>query len=68
MINLSGGRGIVMAMVLPNMPEFVFAFTGAILAGITVTTISPAYTSFEIKRQIESSGATWVITDQVQIR
>jgi len=64
MINLSGGRGIVMAMVLPNMPEFVFAFTGAILAGITVTTISPAYTSFEIKRQIESSGATWVITDQ----
>jgi len=64
MINLCGGRGTVMAMVLPNLPEFVFAFTGAILAGVIVTTISPSYTSFEIQRQIESSGATWVVTDQ----
>ena len=35
-------KGDVLAMVLPNSPEFVFVFTGAPLAGVVVTTHLPA--------------------------
>jgi len=55
--------GDVLAIILPNQPEFVFAFLGAPLVGVTVTTISPNFTHFEIEHQIANSGATWVVTD-----
>ena len=56
-------KGDVLAMVLPNSPDFVFVFTGAPLAGVVVTTISPHFTHYEIQTQLVSSGATWVVTD-----
>lgn len=55
--------GDVLAIILPNQPEFVFVFTGAPMVGVTVTTISPSFTHFEMKHQLASSGATWVVTD-----
>jgi len=59
-------KGDVLALILPNTPEFVFVFTGAPMVGVTVTTISPNFTHYEINRQLESSGATWVVTDQAR--
>ena len=56
-------KGDVLALILPNVPEFVFVFTGAPLAGIVVTTISPSMKAYEIGNQLASSGANWVVTD-----
>ena len=37
------GPGRCVAIMLPNMPEFVLAFHGAAWAGATVTTVNPTY-------------------------
>ena len=42
-------RGDVLALILPNMPEFVIAMLGASEAGMVVTTLNPAYTSGKFK-------------------
>jgi acyl-CoA synthetase (AMP-forming)/AMP-acid ligase II len=38
-------HGDVLAVVLPNIPEFPFVLFGAIEAGMVVTTINPGFTS-----------------------
>eukprot|EP00092_Neocalanus_flemingeri_P033577 GFUD01036502.1.p1 GENE.GFUD01036502.1~~GFUD01036502.1.p1 ORF type:complete len:613 (-),score=133.24 GFUD01036502.1:90-1928(-) len=58
-------RGDVLALILPNQPEFVFVFTGAPMVGVTVTTIPPSFTHYEMTHQLASSGATWIVTDLV---
>jgi len=63
LIKFGAEKGDVLALILPNSPEFVFVFTGGPLAGVTVTTISPNFTHFEITQQLRSSGSTWVVTD-----
>ena len=47
-------KGDVLALILPNVPEFVFVFTGAPLAGIVVTTFSPSMKAYEIGNQLAS--------------
>ena len=63
LIKFGAEPGDVLALILPNTPEFVFVFTGGPLAGVIVTTISPNFTHFEITQQLRNSGATWVVTD-----
>ena len=63
LIKFGAEPGDVLALILPNTPEFVFVFTGGPLAGVVVTTISPNFTHFEITQQLRNSGATWVVTD-----
>ena len=63
LIKFGAVPGDVLALILPNTPEFVFVFTGGPLAGVIVTTISPNFTHFEITQQLRNSGATWVVTD-----
>ena len=63
LVKFGAVKGDVLALILPNMPEFVFCFTGAPLAGVVVTTISPHFTHYEIQRQLVSSGASWILTD-----
>ncbi|XP_055609208.1 uncharacterized protein LOC129756376 [Uranotaenia lowii] len=48
--------GDVLAICLPNVPEFPTAAFGAIEAGLTVTTINPIYTAEEISRQLVDSN------------
>lgn len=55
-------KGDVMGVVLPNIPEFPIAFLGAVGVGVTVTTMNPTYRPEEIARQLENSGASFVIT------
>ncbi|XP_022913348.1 uncharacterized protein [Onthophagus taurus] len=55
-------RGDVVALFLPNIPEFPICVFGSILAGLKVTTLNPAYTPDEIHRQLVDSGAKIIIT------
>jgi acyl-CoA synthetase (AMP-forming)/AMP-acid ligase II len=51
-----------LAVVLPNIPEFPLVLFGAIEAGCIVTTVNPAFTPDEIRKQLQDSGAVGVVT------
>src|SRR5256885_13413930 len=50
------------ALVLPNSPQFVIAFYGALRAGAIVVPCNPLYTPPELQHQLADSGATIVVT------
>lgn len=54
--------GQVLAVVLPNCPEFVVAILSGLEAGLKVSPVNPAYTPVEIAHQLHSSGAVCVVT------
>ena len=56
------GKGDVLAIVAPNVPEYAIVFHGACLAGGTVTTVNPTYGPDEIAYQLEDAGASIVVT------
>ncbi len=58
---LGVGKGEVVAILLPNVPEYPVVFLGTARAGATSTTLNPAYTSHEIRAQLGDSGASMVI-------
>lgn len=41
-------KGDVVGLLLPNLPEYVFAIHGALEAGLTVTFVNPLYTPSKI--------------------
>ncbi|GHF57129.1 long-chain acyl-CoA synthetase [Deinococcus metalli] len=49
------------AIMLPNCPQFVTAFYGALLAGAVVVNTSPLYTPSELGHQLTDSGAETLI-------
>jgi long-chain acyl-CoA synthetase len=49
-------KGAVLAIMLPNLPQTVIAYYGALRAGAVVTPINPLYVENEILRQVEDSG------------
>ncbi|KAK3908639.1 putative 4-coumarate--CoA ligase 3, partial [Frankliniella fusca] len=55
-------KGDVVAIIAPNIPEFVFATHGAIEAGLTVTFVNPLYTPEETGRQLKICNARLVAT------
>jgi len=59
---LGADKGDVIAMIVPNIPEFPVAFLGAVGAGLTVTTLNPTYRAEEIAKQLDNSGAKYVLT------
>ena len=56
------GKGDVLAILAPNLPEYAVAFHGVALTGGTVTTINPTYTAHEIADQLKDSGASIIVT------
>ena len=56
------GRGGVLAVLAPNIPEYPIVFHGAASAGGAVTTLNPLYTAGEIAGQLRSSRARWLVT------
>jgi len=57
-------RGDRVALFLPNVPQFVISYYGALKAGAIVTAISPLYKEREVAHQISDSGAeTLVVLD-----
>lgn len=56
------GPGSVLAVMLPNLPEYFIVFHGAAMAGGTVTTINPTYGPEEVRHQLIDSGAVAIVT------
>jgi acyl-CoA synthetase (AMP-forming)/AMP-acid ligase II len=56
------GKGDVLAVYMPNVPEYAIAFHGATSAGGMATTMNPLYTANEVAHQLEDSGAKLLVT------
>jgi acyl-CoA synthetase (AMP-forming)/AMP-acid ligase II len=56
------GKGDVLALYSPNLPEYVVAFHAAASLGGVVTPVNPLYTVEELGRQLEDSRAKYVVT------
>ena len=55
-------RGTVVALHLPNCPEFLIAFNALAALGAVVTTSNPAYSPTELTHQFRDAGAALVLT------
>ena len=56
------GKGDVLAIFSPNILEYAVVFHGVMLAGGTVSTINPTYTSRELAHQLNDANARYVFT------
>lgn len=56
------GRGDVLAVLAPNLPEWPVAMLGTQLAGGAVTPVNPLWTVDEVARQLRDSTARAVVT------
>ena len=54
-------KGDRVALVLPNCPQFVYCFFGALKAGAVVVPTNPLYTVRELHAQLADSGARAVV-------
>jgi len=54
-------KGDRVAIMLPNCPQFVIAFYGALKAGAVVVPTNPLYTAPELQHQLEDSGAKTLV-------
>ena len=57
-------KGDRVALLMPNCPQFVISYFGAMRAGAIVTATSSMYTAREIVHQWNDAGATIVIADR----
>jgi len=55
-------KGDIVAIFLPNIPQFVIAYFGILKMGAVVTTISPLSKEREIEHQLLDSGAKTIVT------
>lgn len=62
LIKLGIAKGDVIMILLPNSPEFVFAFLGASYCGAIMTAANPFFTPAEITKQAKGSNAKLIIT------
>jgi acyl-CoA synthetase (AMP-forming)/AMP-acid ligase II len=56
------GKGDVVALYLPNLPEYAICFHGICAAGAANTTANPLYTARELTYQLKDSRARMLIT------
>ncbi len=61
LIGLGLAKGDRMALYLPNIPQFVIAYFGALKAGATVTAISPLHREREVAFQLSDSRAQTIV-------
>src|SRR5216117_3748324 len=55
-------RGDVLALFMPNLPEFALAFHGTLAAGGVVTTVNSLATVQDAEYQLRNAGARFLIT------
>lgn len=58
-------RGDKVALYLLNSPQYIISYFAVLKLGCAVTPISPVYTSFEIKHQLENSEAKALICQDI---
>jgi acyl-CoA synthetase (AMP-forming)/AMP-acid ligase II len=56
------GKGDVVAVHMPNLPEYAIVFHGVASAGGKCTTVNPLYTTTELTHQLKDSGARMLVT------
>ena len=56
------GKGDVLGLMAPNVPEYAIVFHGVAVAGGTVTTINPTYGAEEVRFQLQDAGASMLVT------
>jgi acyl-CoA synthetase (AMP-forming)/AMP-acid ligase II len=55
------GRGDVLALVSPNVPEYAVVFHAVASLGAVTTTVNPTYTEREMREQFVDSGAVMLV-------
>lgn len=55
-------KGDRVGLFLPNVPHYVAAYYGALMAGAIVVNFSPLYTAAELEHQVEDSGTKILFT------
>jgi acyl-CoA synthetase (AMP-forming)/AMP-acid ligase II len=55
-------QGDVLAICLPNLPEFAVAVYAATTLGAIVTTVNPLYTAVELAEQLRDADAKYLLT------
>ena len=61
LIGLGVNRGDRVALLLPNSPQMVMAYYGALKAGAVVVSMNPLFTADELAHQIVDSGAETIV-------
>jgi long-chain acyl-CoA synthetase len=56
------GKGDHVGLFLPNVPQYIAAYYGALAAGATVVNFSPLYTVEELTHQVADSGTSILFT------
>lgn len=56
------GPGDRVGIFLPNVPIYISAYYGAMMAGAIAVNFSPLYTAEELTQQVEDSGTTLLVT------
>lgn len=56
------GKSDVVGINLPNIPEYVIAWLGALKAGCIASGVSPLLSAEEMRHQLEDSGASALVT------
>lgn len=59
--NIGVQEGERISVMLPNLPQQVVAFYGALKAGCVMVNTNPTYTARELEHQLKDSGATTVV-------
>lgn len=59
--NLGVQQGDRMAIMMPNTPQQVVAFYGALKAGVVIVNTNPTYTPRELEHQLRDSGANTIV-------
>ncbi len=62
LIGLGIAKGDRVALYLPNIPQFIIAYFGALKAGAVVTALSPLHREREVAFQLSDSGAQTLVT------
>lgn len=68
LVSLGMKKGDRVAIFLPNIPQFVMAYFGTLMAGGIVVTCSPLYKERELEHQLRDSGASIVIAARDVVR
>ena len=67
LVNLGVKRGDVVAIMIPNFPQFMFSYYGILKAGGIVTACSVLHTEHELAYQLNDSGAEILIAWDNQV-
>ncbi|MHA1329038.1 MAG: AMP-binding protein, partial [Promethearchaeota archaeon] len=67
LVNLGVKKGDVVAIMIPNFPQFIMSYYGILKAGGIVTCVSVLNTEHEVAYQLNDSGAEIIIVWDAQL-